>query len=430
MVKEGYKQTEAGLIPEDWDTITFTDCFDVLPSNTLSRAELNYNGGKVKNIHYGDVLIKFPSVLDCSKEMLPYVNPECVSKCSTMVLQDGDVIIADTAEDNTVGKATEVIGIGEQRIVSGLHTIPCRPKQKDRFADKWLGYFINHSVYHDQILPFITGIKVSSISKGAIADTVIAVPEKSEQERIVAVLSDMDELIFSLEKLIAKKKNIREGAMQELLTGKHRLSGFDGEWVEKRVDEIVCRFATGLNPRQNFKLNAGGINYYVTIKDFRDGKLYLDDACDCIDDEALGLINNRSDLQKDDLLFSSIGRIGDAYLITETPRNWNINESVFTLRPNKRVVCPRMLYFLLTGEDTKKKLVDSTTGSTLKSMKMGHLKEITCVFPETIEEQEAISDILFEMSYELDALQSKLEKYRQMKSGMMDELLTGKVRLV
>ena len=161
MVKEGYKQTEAGLIPEDWDTITFTDCFDVLPSNTLSRAELNYNGGKVKNIHYGDVLIKFPSVLDCSKEMLPYVNPECVSKCSTMVLQDGDVIIADTAEDNTVGKATEVIGIGEQRIVSGLHTIPCRPKQKDRFADKWLGYFINHSVYHDQILPFITGIKVS-----------------------------------------------------------------------------------------------------------------------------------------------------------------------------------------------------------------------------------------------------------------------------
>lgn len=219
MVKERYKQTEAGLIPEDWDTIPFSECFDTLPNNTLSRAELNYNGGKVKNIHYGDVLIKFPSVLDCEKETIPFVNPESVAKVGTVVLQDGDIVIADTAEDDTVGKMTEIIGVREQRIVSGLHTIPCRPKQKDMFASKWLGYFMNHSSYHDQLLPFVTGIKVSSVSKSAIANTVIVVPKKEEQEQIVVALSDIDELIFNLEKFVEKKKAMREGAVQTLITG-------------------------------------------------------------------------------------------------------------------------------------------------------------------------------------------------------------------
>lgn len=208
MVKQGYKQTEIGIIPNEWDLISFEDCFSVLSNNTLSRAELNYNGGELQNIHYGDVLVKFSSVTDCGLAKLPYVNTEMVSKVSKGVLHDGDIIIADTAEDDTVGKAIEVIGVDGKKVVSGLHTIPCRPKDDEMFAPKWLGYFINHSTYHDQLLPYITGIKVSSISKGAIAGTVIAVPNKDEQRKIVAALSDIDALIDNVEKLIAKKKAI------------------------------------------------------------------------------------------------------------------------------------------------------------------------------------------------------------------------------
>lgn len=229
MVKTGYKQTEIGILPDAWDTITFENCFTILPNNTLSRAELNYNSGEVQNIHYGDILVKFPAVLDCSAEGLPYINAENTTKDSEGFLRDGDLIVADTAEDVIVGKSTEVIGIGERKIVSGLHTIPCRPKDAEMFAPGWLGYFINHSTYHDQLVPYITGIKVSSISKSAISGTVIAVPKKEEQTEITAALSDIDALIANLEKLIAKKKDIKQGAMQELLTGKRRLPGFEGE---------------------------------------------------------------------------------------------------------------------------------------------------------------------------------------------------------
>ena len=135
-------------------------------------------------------------------------------------------------------------------------------------------------------------------------------------------------------------------------------------------------------------------------------------------------------MKKNDLLFSSIGRIGDAYLITETPKNWNINESVFALRPNQQIVSPLMLYYLLTSEDVKNKLLDSTTGSTLKSIKLGHLKEITCRFPKVIEEQIAIASILSDMDNEIESLEQKLTKARQIKQGMMQQLLTGKIRLV
>ena len=177
MVKPGYKQTEIGVLPDSWDTITFEECFTILPNNTLSRAELNYNGGEVQNIHYGDILVKFPAVLDCSTEGLPYINKENVSKASKGFLRDGDLIMADTAEDVIV----------DSKVVSGLHTIPCRPKDAEMFAPKWLGYFINHCTYHDQMIPYITGIKVSSVSKSAISSTVIAVPPKPVQETIVTI---------------------------------------------------------------------------------------------------------------------------------------------------------------------------------------------------------------------------------------------------
>lgn len=125
MVKHGYKQTEIGMLPESWDVITFEDCFSILPNNTLSRAELNYNDGDVRNIHYGDILVKFAAVLDCAIESLPYINTESTAKASKGFLRDGDLIMADTAEDVIVGKSTEVIGVGESKVVSGLHTIPC-----------------------------------------------------------------------------------------------------------------------------------------------------------------------------------------------------------------------------------------------------------------------------------------------------------------
>ncbi|MBW7571249.1 restriction endonuclease subunit S [Caproiciproducens faecalis] len=409
MVKEGYKQTEAGFIPEDWDTITFRECFDVLPNNTLSRAELNYNSGKIKNIHYGDVLIKFPEILDCERETLPFVNPECVSKLSTAVLQDGDIIIADTAEDNTVGKATEVIGIGEQRIVSGLHTIPCRPKQKDRFALKWLGYYVNHRVYHDQLLPFVTGIKVSSISKGAIADTVIAIPKKDEQKHIVEVLSDMDNLIISLEELIVKKKAIMEGAMQELLTGQCRLPGFEGEWKNFALSDVAT-IVMGQSPDSKYYNEVQGTPLVQGNADIENRKTIIRFYTTCVTKQAY----------KGDIIFTVRAPVGN---VAHATFDCCLGRGVCAFRN-----ASQFLYHLLVYK--QESWSELSTGSTFDSINSDNLSKVEFNMPIDEGERDAIAEVLTSMDSEIESLQLKLEKYKKMKSGMMDELLTGKVRLV
>lgn len=238
----GMKQTETGMIPEEWTVQSFSDTFRILSNNTFSRAELNYVSGRFRNIHYGDVLILFPEVLDCTRDDVPYINDEARISGSAQTLQDGDIVIADTAEDETVGKVTEVINTSKKPVMSGLHTIPCRVKAGE-FAPKWLGYYMNFHLYHDQLLPYIHGTKVSSVSKGSLGGTAIIVPSIEEQEKIVEVLSDIDTLIVDLQKLIRKKKDIRQGTMQMLVTGKKRLSGFNGDWQTATLDKL-CRLVT------------------------------------------------------------------------------------------------------------------------------------------------------------------------------------------
>ena len=123
-------------------------------------------------------------------------------------------------------------------------------------------------------------------------------------------------------------------------------------------------------------LNNGGYNYYVTIKNFTHGNLKLDSNCDMIDNHAMSIIQKRSDLKKDDILFSSIGRIGDCYLLKNTPKNWNINESVFTFRPNKEIVYPEYLFHTIHSDYVLNQILDNVTGSTFKSIKIGDLKKV------------------------------------------------------
>lgn len=130
MVRE-LKHTEIGDIPVDWELQTFDETFRVISNNTLSRENLNNCGGAVRNIHYGDILTKFPEVLDCNEEEIPYINELSLLSSSTQLLQDGDIVVADTAEDETVGKVIEVQNLGDSKLVAGLHTIPCRVKKGD-----------------------------------------------------------------------------------------------------------------------------------------------------------------------------------------------------------------------------------------------------------------------------------------------------------
>ena len=180
---------------DDWEQRKLGDVLVSLQNNTLSRADLSKEIGVAKNVHYGDVLIKFGEVLDVSKEKLPMILDENVlTKYNASFLQNGDVIVADTAEDSTVGKCSEIAGLIDEVVLSGLHTIPYRPVEK--FASGYLGYYLNSNAYHHQLIPLMQGIKVTSISKSAMQDTGIIYPKLiEEQAKIGTYFQSLDHLI-------------------------------------------------------------------------------------------------------------------------------------------------------------------------------------------------------------------------------------------
>lgn len=192
------------------------DVLICLQNNTFSRADLSNETGVAKNVHYGDVLVKFGEVLDVSKEQLPMISDERVLiKYKASFLQNGDVIVADTAEDSTVGKCCEIAGLNDEVVLSGLHTIPYRPIEK--FASGYLGYYLNSSAFHKQLIPLMQGIKVTSISKSAMQDTdIIYTKSLEEQGKIGNFFQFIDHLITLHQRKCEELKNVKKYMLQNM----------------------------------------------------------------------------------------------------------------------------------------------------------------------------------------------------------------------
>lgn len=201
---------------DGWMTVPFGEAFEILQNNTFSRDEMSTESGIAYNIHYGDVLIKYGAVVDLSKSKVPYIRSGVsLSKyAQSSYLRDGDIVIADTAEDYTVGKAVEIVGVTDAKVLSGLHTIPCRPKIS--FAPMYLGYFFNSKKYRMQILPLVQGTKVSSISKSEILKTAIAFPSLGVQSEIASMLYALDHRIVFCQACVQELVRTKEALLQQL----------------------------------------------------------------------------------------------------------------------------------------------------------------------------------------------------------------------
>ena len=202
-----------------WEQRKFDEVFDcTIPNNTLSRAELNYESGSVRNIHYGDILIKYGSVVDVQNDEIPFVTGKSSDDFKGALLQDGDIIIADTAEDETTGKACEIGNSQGLDVVSGLHTMVCRPRNK--MALGYLGYYLNSDAYHHQLLPLMQGIKVLSLSRTNVQKTMVCYPKsKTEQQLIADCFRNLDNLITLHQRKLEEEKQKKKALMQLLLTG-------------------------------------------------------------------------------------------------------------------------------------------------------------------------------------------------------------------
>lgn len=228
-----------------WEQRKLDEVFDcTVPNNTLSRAELSYDEGTVLNVHYGDVLIKYGSVLDVQKDDIPRIPHRCREDFNGALLQDGDVIIADTAEDETTGKACEISNSQGSAIVSGLHTMVCRPRH--RMALGYIGYYLNSNAYHHQLLPLMQGIKVLSLSRSNIQKTSVSYPiEVKEQKFIANYFSQLDRLI-TLHQRKHDKLQILKKAMLEKMFPKNgssvpeiRFKGFTDAWEQRKLSELL-----------------------------------------------------------------------------------------------------------------------------------------------------------------------------------------------
>ena len=343
-----------------WEQRKLGEILIGLQNNTLSRADLSNETGVAKNVHYGDVLIKFGEVLDVSKEKLPMISDESIlSKYKSSFLQNGDVIVADTAEDSTVGKCSEIAGLNDEIVLSGLHTIPYRPIEK--FASGYLGYYLNSSAYHNQLIPLMQGIKVTSISKSAMQDTDIVYPKSMEEQgKIGDYFQSLDNLIT-----LHQRKLFLNFAKRN-------------DWEQRKLGEVSdVRDGTHDSPKYQ------SIGHpFVTSKNVKNGYITYDDI-QYISDEDFAEINKRSKVDINDILMGMIGTIGNMALIRTEP-DFAI-KNVALIKDTKQINY-LYLYHLLQSPFIEKQLTSGMDGGTQKFVSLGNVRNLNVIYPSDIEQ--------------------------------------------
>lgn len=407
----------------EWEKKPFGSCFVNIPNNTLSRADLNYKTGLAKNIHYGDILIKFGELLDASNEILPFItNNDVANKLKHATLQDGDIIIADAAEDSIVGKCAELFNINEQLIVSGLHTIAVRPTLP--FASKYLGYYLNSSSYHDQLLSLMQGTKVLSISKTALQNTNVKFPRSSEEQaQIGNYFQKLDVLINQHQQKHDKLTSIKKALLEKIFPKqgetipKIRFKGFSGEWENKGITDIskvfiglVTTMTTsyrnhGVLLIRNSDIKSNGFEFSVN-------RIYLDQK---FADE-----NSSRKLMLGDVVTVHTGDVGTSAVVTEKEEG-SIGFATIISRPNKNIVDSNYLTVFLNTDVHKNFAINVSTGDGRANYNLKDFYKLNVPLP-AIAEQENIGLIFQKIDILINQHQQQVTKLNNIKQACLSKM--------
>jgi type I restriction enzyme S subunit len=427
-----YKQTEVGLIPEDWNLVTIDTIFTFYSTSNYSKAQMS-NEGEVGCIHYGLIHAIPNTQYDLKNGIKYYVNSE---QAKYEFVRDGDVIMVDASEDlEGLNKSVEVYGIGDNKYISGLHTYLLRDK-KSLLVNNFRGIILNSQSVKNQMLKLAVGMKVFGVSKTQLINIKIPLPPTFEEQKAIATaLSDVDGLISNLDQLITKKKAIKQGAMQQLLTPPHkggkRLAGFEGDWVELTINGLVVKNGLIRGPfggalKKEFFVQNGYKVYEqknAIYKSVELGRYFIDS------DKFKEL--KRFEIQENDFILSCSGTIGKMYQIPKEFEKGIINQALLIIRLDDTISDYNYFEHQFTSDVIQKDVVDDTQGGAMKNLVgMSDFKKAIIPYPPTLNEQKAISQILSDLDLDLKQLETKKAKYQDIKQGMMQELLTGKTRLV
>ena len=396
----------------DWDSRKFSDTLSFLGTNSFSRDNMNLVSGSVKNIHYGDILVIYGNVLDTSCEQIPFVNEDVnISKIKEKdYLLSGDVIIADTAEDYTVGKATEIINSKGIKIIAGLHTQACRPKMK--FAVGYLGNFVNSLAFRKQIRRIAQGTKVLSIIKKYIEDTEIHFPIEKEQQKISDFLITFDKRITAQKNIVADLEETKKGLLQKIFSQEIRFKDDNGQdypkWEKNLLADIIVCFSGG-TPKSDEK------DYYVgNIPFIRSGEIHKENTELHISED--GLANSSAKMvKKGDLLYALYGANSGECDISKI--SGAINQAVLCIRPIKDDV----YYIFLWLSYFRKYIVSTFLQGGQGNLSATTIKRLSVMLP-CIEEQRKIAAFLLTFDKKITAEKQVLSDLQEIKKGLLQQM--------
>ena len=423
------KQTEIGLIPDDWEVITIGEVYDF--KNGLNKAK-EFFGYGVPIINYTDVYNNKGITKDIIKGKV-YLNKDEIKRFNT---QKGDVFFTRTSETpDEVGLTSVLLEDIENCVFSGF-ILRARPK-KNLFDLCYCKYCFSTNSIRNFIIQNCT-YTTRALTNGTVLSKIyLPLPPLQEQQRIAKALSDVDALISTTEKLIQKKKNIKQGTMQNLLIGKKRLPGFGPQtkspsykqtelgpipedWEVKSLNEYIDDFIV---PMRDKPTDLTGQIPWCRIEDF-DGK-YLSESKtnQGVSLETIKKMNLKI-FPLNTLLVSCSANLGKCAIVS---KELITNQTFIGLVPNKTVNV-EYLFYKMSFEESR--LNEMATGTTISYLSREQFEKYEITTPSTEEEQTAIANVLSSMDKEIETLNTKLEKYRNLKTAMMQQLLTGKIRLV
>jgi type I restriction enzyme, S subunit len=403
-VPPGYKLTEVGEIPEEWEVACVGDSFEVCNELRLPISQA------VRERIFGQYPYYGPT------NVQGWINEYRVEGEYALIGEDGDHFLKWKNQPMTL------LVRGKFNVNNHAHLVRGTKNRTEWFY--W--FFANRD-----LTSYLTrqGASRYKLTKAALIQIPCILPPLPEQHAIAEALGDIDALLGGLDRLIAKKRDLKQAAMQQLLTGQTRLPGFHGEWEVKRLGSTATLKARigwqGLTTAEY--LDTGDF-YLATGTEFKNG--YIDwNSCHYVD-ESRYMQDKYIQLKKHDVLVTKDGTIGKVALITDLPKPATLNSGVFVIRPIESAFHPEFFYYLLCSTAFKEFLTQLSAGSTINHLYQKDFVSFTYRTPPSLAEQTAIAAVLSDMDAELATLEARRDKTRALKQAMMQELLTGKTRLI
>jgi len=410
------KTTSIGLIPEDWDAKALSQIGVFSKGKGVTRA--NSQSGDIPCVRYGEIYTSHNNYI---RAFYSHISQEIAATATR--LKDGDILFAGSGETKEeIGKAVAFLGVEEA--YAGGDIIILSPNEGA--SSKYLGYVLNAAAAVSQKASMGQGDAVVHIHAKELGDVVIPFPKLEEQEKIADALSGVDDMIEVLDEAIAKKRQIKEGLMQQLLTGKTRLPGFSGDW------KTICLgglgdFSQGNGFPVQYQGQKSGDYPFYKVSDFNNlgNELFMRKANNYVNKDIASILSCKI-IPQGSIFMAKIG----AAIFLERKRLTTapccIDNNTMAFIPDKKLFDSLFALYLFQ----RIHVGDYAEATALPAINLSNLKQHEVLIPATLKEQVSIAHALQSAESDVLSIESLRGKYQFIKQGMMQDLLTGKTRLI